>query len=104
MNGLDKRPRREAIDNVPLAYGFTEEQMRERGLFVSRAIKDDEPAVFNEPPCPSSLPTAPFTTRRSSRCPSGAPAWTTSSAASTTGRRTTTPPATTHRPRRPGAP
>ena len=37
------------IDRVPLAYGLTEPQMREWGLFVSRAIKDDEPAVFNEP-------------------------------------------------------
>ena len=37
------------IDRVPLAYGLSEAQMREWGLFVSRAIKEDEPAVFNEP-------------------------------------------------------
>ncbi len=37
------------IDKLPLAYDLTEPQMREWGLFVSRAIKDDEPAVFNEP-------------------------------------------------------
>lgn len=37
------------IDDVPLAHGLSEAQMREWGLFVSRAIKDDEPAVFNEP-------------------------------------------------------
>ena len=37
------------IDRVPLAYGFTEPQMRAWGLFVSRAIKDDELPVFNEP-------------------------------------------------------
>jgi peroxiredoxin len=37
------------IDKVPLAYGLSEGQMREWGLFVSRAIKADEPAVFNEP-------------------------------------------------------
>lgn len=37
------------IEKVPLAYGLTEAQMREWGLFVSRAINDDEPAVFNEP-------------------------------------------------------
>lgn len=37
------------IDNVPLAYGLTEAQMREWGLFVSHGIKEDEPAVFNEP-------------------------------------------------------
>ncbi len=37
------------IDKVPLAYGLTEAQMREWGLFVSRGINDDEPTVFNEP-------------------------------------------------------
>jgi len=37
------------IEKVPMAYGLTEAQMREWGLFVSRAINDDEPAVFNEP-------------------------------------------------------
>lgn len=37
------------IERVPLAYGLTEAQMRTWGLFVSRGIKDDEPAVFNEP-------------------------------------------------------
>lgn len=37
------------LEEVPLAYDLTEEQMREWGLFVSRAIKDDEPALFNEP-------------------------------------------------------
>lgn len=38
-----------AITKVPLAHGLTEAQMREWGLFVSRAINEDEPAVFNEP-------------------------------------------------------
>ena len=37
------------IDKVPLAYGLSEAQMREWGLFVSRGITADEPAVFNEP-------------------------------------------------------
>ena len=37
------------IDNVPLAYGLSEAQMREWGLFVSRGIDADEPPVFNEP-------------------------------------------------------
>ncbi|MGI8716035.1 MAG: redoxin domain-containing protein [Solirubrobacteraceae bacterium] len=37
------------IDKVPLAYGLSEAQMREWGLFVSYGINDDEPAVFNEP-------------------------------------------------------
>jgi peroxiredoxin len=37
------------IDRVPLAYAFTEPQMRAWGLFVSHAIKDDELPVFNEP-------------------------------------------------------
>jgi peroxiredoxin len=37
------------IDKVPLAYGLSESQMREWGLFVSHGINADEPAVFNEP-------------------------------------------------------
>src|ERR671918_3090037 len=37
------------IDKVPLAYGLSEAQMREWGLFVSRGINADEAAVFNEP-------------------------------------------------------
>src|ERR671918_1801798 len=37
------------IDKVPLAYGLSEAQMREWGLFVSHGIRADEPAVFNEP-------------------------------------------------------
>lgn len=37
------------IDKVPLAYDLSEAQMRDWGLFVSRRIKADEPAVFNEP-------------------------------------------------------
>lgn len=37
------------IDKVPLAYGLTEAQMREWGLFVSHGINDAEPTVFNEP-------------------------------------------------------
>jgi peroxiredoxin len=37
------------IRKVPLAYDLSEPQMREWGLFVSRAINDGEPAVFNEP-------------------------------------------------------
>jgi peroxiredoxin len=37
------------IGKVPLAYGLTEAQMRQWGLFVSRGLNDDEPPVFNEP-------------------------------------------------------
>ncbi|MGI9184812.1 MAG: peroxiredoxin-like family protein [Solirubrobacteraceae bacterium] len=37
------------IDKLPLVYGLGEAQMREWGLFVSRGVNDDEPAVFNEP-------------------------------------------------------
>src|ERR671919_2937011 len=37
------------IDKISLAYGLSEAQMREWGLFVSRGINADEPAVFNEP-------------------------------------------------------
>jgi peroxiredoxin len=37
------------LDRLMIAYALTEEQMRSWGLFVSRAIKDDEPPLFNEP-------------------------------------------------------
>lgn len=37
------------LGDVPLAYGLTEAQMREWGLFVSTGIGEDEPAIFNEP-------------------------------------------------------
>ena len=37
------------IEKLPLAYGLSESQMREWGLFVSRGISDNEPEVFNEP-------------------------------------------------------
>lgn len=37
------------IDKLRLGYGLTEHSMREWGLFLSRAIKEDEPPLFNEP-------------------------------------------------------
>jgi peroxiredoxin len=37
------------LDRLPIAYGLTEEQMRNWGLFVSHGISDAEPAVFSEP-------------------------------------------------------
>jgi peroxiredoxin len=37
------------LERLSVAYGLTEDQMRSWGLFVSNAIKADEPAVFNEP-------------------------------------------------------
>jgi peroxiredoxin len=37
------------IGKVPMAYGLSEAQMREWGLFVSRGINASEPAIFNEP-------------------------------------------------------
>lgn len=37
------------IDDVPLYYGLTIEQARAWGLFISDAIKDEEPARFSEP-------------------------------------------------------
>ncbi len=37
------------LDRLPLAYGLSEERMRAWGLFVSRAINDAEPDLFNEP-------------------------------------------------------
>lgn len=37
------------LANVPIAYGLSEAQMREWGLYVSKAIADGEPPTFNEP-------------------------------------------------------
>jgi AhpC/TSA family len=37
------------LDRLPVAYGLTEGQMRNWGLFVSHGINDDEPALFSEP-------------------------------------------------------
>lgn len=37
------------IANVPVAYGLTEAQAREWGLYVSKAIKDAEADIFCEP-------------------------------------------------------
>jgi peroxiredoxin len=37
------------LEQLPIAYGLTERQMRSWGLFISRGISDDEPALFNEP-------------------------------------------------------
>jgi peroxiredoxin len=37
------------IENIPLAYGLDEDQMRAWGLFVSRGRDDHEPPTFNEP-------------------------------------------------------
>ena len=38
-----------ALDELDVAYGLTESQAREWGLFISRSIKDAEIPVFNEP-------------------------------------------------------
>ena len=37
------------LDHLPVAHGLTEESAREWGLFISSAIKEGEPARFNEP-------------------------------------------------------
>jgi peroxiredoxin len=37
------------LERLPLAYGFTEDQMRAWGLFISHGINDTEPTLFNEP-------------------------------------------------------
>ena len=37
------------LDELPVAHGLTEAGARDWGLFVSTAIKDGEPDVFNEP-------------------------------------------------------
>lgn len=37
------------LDRLTVGYGLSEDTARAFGLFISRAIKDDEPAQFNEP-------------------------------------------------------
>ncbi|GAA0593426.1 peroxiredoxin-like family protein [Caenispirillum bisanense] len=37
------------LGDLPVAYGLTEEDARAWGLYLSRAIKDDEPPLFCEP-------------------------------------------------------
>ncbi|QNJ97813.1 peroxiredoxin-like family protein [Constantimarinum furrinae] len=37
------------IKNVPVAYSMTEAIARDWGLYISKAIKDEEPEVFSEP-------------------------------------------------------
>lgn len=37
------------LDRLAVGYGLSEAAMRDWGLFVSAAIKDSEPARFNEP-------------------------------------------------------
>lgn len=37
------------IDDLDLGYGMTVAQMTEWGLYISAAIKEEEPAVFGEP-------------------------------------------------------
>ena len=37
------------LEQLPLAYGLTEDQMRSWGLFISHGINDGEPELFNEP-------------------------------------------------------
>ena len=78
------------IDRVSLAYAFTEPQMRAWGLFVSHAIKDDEPPVFDEPGLFLIRPDGTVSTSRSSRCRLGVRGWMTCSAGSRTGPSTTT--------------
>ncbi|MGB3775257.1 MAG: peroxiredoxin-like family protein [Leeuwenhoekiella sp.] len=38
-----------AIESLPIGYDLKEEEAREWGLFISNAIKDEEPDVFSEP-------------------------------------------------------
>jgi peroxiredoxin len=37
------------LEQLPIAYGLTEDQMRAWGLFISQGINEGEPALFNEP-------------------------------------------------------
>lgn len=37
------------IGSIPIAYGLTEKEAREFGLFISGSISDSEPETFSEP-------------------------------------------------------
>ena len=37
------------VENLPIGYGFTIEEARKWGLFISNGISDKEPDVFTEP-------------------------------------------------------
>lgn len=37
------------IESLPLAYGISEATARKWGLYISEAIKDEEPDIFSEP-------------------------------------------------------
>tara|TARA_R110002020_G_scaffold121800_2_gene276788 strand:- start:1929 stop:2438 length:510 start_codon:yes stop_codon:yes gene_type:complete len=37
------------ISGLPIGYGMSEDTAREWGLYISNAIKDEEPDVFSEP-------------------------------------------------------
>jgi peroxiredoxin len=37
------------LERLPVAYGLTEHQMRDWGLFISHGINAGEPELFNEP-------------------------------------------------------
>lgn len=37
------------IESLPIGFELSEDQAREWGLYISNAIKDDEPEVFSEP-------------------------------------------------------
>ncbi len=39
------------LTDLPVGYGLSLQQARSWGLFVSRRVKDVEPAVFSEPGC-----------------------------------------------------
>ncbi len=37
------------IKNLPVGYGFSIEEAREWGLYISKSIKPEEPEIFSEP-------------------------------------------------------
>ncbi len=52
MDGQDRAEKAKAdwdLDELPVAYGLTEEQARAWGLYISTSIKEVEPHVFCEP-------------------------------------------------------
>ncbi len=37
------------VESLPIAFGLSEDEAREWGLYISESIKDEEPQVFSEP-------------------------------------------------------
>lgn len=52
MDGQERAEKAKAdwgLDDIPVAYGLSEAQARDWGLYISTSIKEVEPHVFSEP-------------------------------------------------------